>query len=413
MIISSTVRATVLAASCAGLLLTGCGGGGGGGSTPPQTNGTLVVSMTDAPSCGFKQINVTVSKIRVHQSATASDTDAGWTDIPLNPESTHKFNLLELSNGVFKEMGKTPLTPGHYTQLRLLLEPNTNNSLKNSAVLADSNSEVPLATPSGSQSGIKLVHEFDVAAGERAELMLDFDACKSVVTQGKGNYLLKPVIKVIPTVVNGVEGYVDLNLVQSNHVQVSAQQNGKIVGSTAPDTITGKFYLSRLAPGDYDVVISADKSAAAIIGAVPVKSTTSTTVISTSAAPISLAASQSAQIRGTVTLNPAITEGAYVAARQTLQTGRPVTIRYSLPDLLTGEYAVTELPTALPRYVPYSEALPLTFTPAVVTPGAGQYELKATVGEVKATGIEYKEQTKPVIDINAGNQLNVDFTFAP
>jgi len=411
MAIPPTFSAAVFAASCAGLLLTACGGGGG--STPTQTNGMLVVSMTDAPSCGFKEINVTVSKIRVHQSATASDGDAGWTDIPLNPESTGKFNLLDLNNGVFKEMGKTPLMPGRYTQLRLLLEPNTDNSLKNSAVLADSNSEVPLATPSGQQSGIKLVHQFDVAAGERADLMLDFDACKSIVTRGKGNYLLKPVIKVIPTAVNGVEGYVDLNLVRSNHVQISAQQNGQIVGSTAPDTVTGKFYLSRLAPGDYDVVISADRSAAAIIGAVPVKSTTSTTVVSTSAAPISLTASQSAEIRGTMKFNPAGTEGAYVAARQTLQAGRPVTIRYSLPDLLTGEYALTELPTALPRYAPYSETAPLSFTPAAVTPGAGQYEVKAAIGEVKATEIEYREQTRPAIDVNTGNQLNVDFTFTP
>lgn len=412
MAISPTASATVFAVSCAGLLLTACGGGGGG-STPTQTNGTLVVSMTDAPSCGFKEINVTVSKIRVHQSATASDSDAGWTDIPLNPESTGKFNLLDLNNGLFKEMGKTPLTPGRYTQLRLLLEPNTGNSLKNSAVLADSNSEVPLATPSGQQSGIKLTNAFDVAAGERVELMLDFDACKSIVTRGKGNYQLKPVIKVIPTVVNGVEGYVDLNLVRNNHVQVSAQQNGRILSSTAPDTVTGKFYLSRLTPGNYDVVISADRSASAVIGAVPVESTTSTTVVSTSAAPISLAASQSAQIRGTVKFNLASTEGAYVAARQTLQASRPVTIRYSLPDLLTGEYALTELPTAPPRYAPYSATSPLTFTPAVVSPGAGQYEVEATVSEIKATTIEDRQQTRPAIDVNAGNQLNVDFTFTP
>jgi hypothetical protein len=111
--------------------------------------------------------------------------------------------------------------------------------------------------------------------------------------------------------------------------------------------------------------------------------------------------------------NPAGTEGAYVAARQTLQAGRPVTIRYSLPDLLTGEYALTELPTALPRYAPYSEAAPLSFTPAAVTPGAGQYEVKAAIGEVKATEIEYREQTRPAIDVNTGSQLNVDFTFTP
>src|SRR5512147_2974138 len=69
----------------------GCGGGGGGGGT-----GTATVSMTDAPACGFDQVNVTVSKVRIHQSDSASDNGAGWTDITLNP--ARKINLLDLND---------------------------------------------------------------------------------------------------------------------------------------------------------------------------------------------------------------------------------------------------------------------------------------------------------------------------
>src|SRR5713101_4173113 len=78
-----------------GLLVTvfvaGCGGDGGGSTQP----GTLGVSMTDAPACGFDEVNVTVSKVRVHQSSTADDKAAGWTDITLN--HPQKINLLTLN----------------------------------------------------------------------------------------------------------------------------------------------------------------------------------------------------------------------------------------------------------------------------------------------------------------------------
>ena len=60
-----------------GLLLTvfvaGCGSDGGGSTQP----GTLGVSLTDAPACGLDAVNVTVSKVLVHQSDNASENTAG------------------------------------------------------------------------------------------------------------------------------------------------------------------------------------------------------------------------------------------------------------------------------------------------------------------------------------------------
>jgi hypothetical protein len=64
------------------LFATGCGSGGGGSTAQP---GTASVSMTDAPACGFKAVNVTVSKVRIHQSDSVNENAAGWTDITLNP----------------------------------------------------------------------------------------------------------------------------------------------------------------------------------------------------------------------------------------------------------------------------------------------------------------------------------------
>ena len=128
-----------LMASFLAAFIAACSGGGGSGGS----SGTLGVSLTDAPACGFEKVYVTVNKVRVHQNSSATDSDAGWTDITLNP--ARKIDLLSLNNGVIDNLGQTPLATGHYTQLRLVLNPNTTGtSLANSVVVSGNASEVPL-----------------------------------------------------------------------------------------------------------------------------------------------------------------------------------------------------------------------------------------------------------------------------
>jgi hypothetical protein len=388
----------------AAVSLTACGGGGGSSSTPTPvaTAGTLKVSMTDAPACGYDAVNVTVNKVRVNSSATASDTDGGWTDITLSPAK--KINLLNLTNGVLESLGQTTLPAGHYSQIRLVLDANTGTGLANS-VVPTGGVETTLTTPSAVQSGIKLNNEFDVAAGQTADLVLDFDACKSVVTQGKGRYLLKPVVKVVPALATGISGYVATTLLGS-HVSVSAQQNGAIVGATVPDPTTGAFSLTHLPAGNYDVVVTADNSAASVIGAVPVTASGSTTV-STATAPLTLVTSATGSISGTVTLPANATEAAYVAAKHTFAAGPTVTVKYAGADISTGAYTIANLPVAAPQYVAYSATLPLVFAPsATVQPGVGKYR-------VDASGTGYTAKTISVVDISAASAIKVDFTLAP
>jgi hypothetical protein len=384
--------------------LGACGGGGGGSASPAPapvaTAGTLSVSLTDAPACGFDAVNVTVNKVRVNTSASAADTDAGWTDIALNPAK--KINLLNLTNGLLESLGQTALPAGHYAQMRLVLDANTGTGLANS-VVPTGGSETSLSTPSAVQSGIKLVNGFDVAAGQTTSVVLDFDACKSVVTQGKGRYLLKPVVKVVPAASNGIAGYIAPSLLAA-HVSVSAQQNGAIVGSTVPNASTGEFVLSHLAAGNYDVVITADNSAASVIGAVPVAAT-GNTALSTAAAPLTLAASATGSIGGTVTLPANAAEAAYVAAKQTFAAGPTVTVRYAGADITTGAYTIANLPLAAPQYAAYSATLPLVFAPgATVQPGLGKYR-------VEATGTGYAAKSIDLVDISAANAIKVDFTL--
>jgi hypothetical protein len=392
----------VASLSAAGLL-TACGGGGS--SSPPP--GTLGVSMTDAPACGYDAVNVTVRAVRVHQSGTAGENEGGWVDITLPVPK--KINLLNLTNGVLEELGQTSLAAGHYTQLRLVLDPNNGNSNANTVILTTfptNTTEISLDTPSAVQSGIKLTKEFDVLSNQRVDLVLDFDACKSIVTKGNGAYALKPVISVIPTVLNGIDGYVNTSLLSSN-VLVSAQQDGAVVRTTVPDA-TGKFTLGRLVPGNYDVVITADSRATAVIGAVPVVSTTSRVDLSTSAAPITLQTSATRNIGGIALLSPSsTTEVVYVAAQQTFAAGPKVTVKYRGASISDGAYSLATMPVAAPQFGQYSATLPISLTTqTTTTPGTGKYLVAAS-----ATG--YVTQTNVSVDLTTTDQSGVNFTLVP
>lgn len=382
--------------------------------------GTASVSLTDAPACGFDAVNVTVSKVRIHQSDSASDNAAGWTEIPLNPP--RKINLLDLNdptqpNFALEHLGEAPLPAGHYTQLRLVLVPNRNPNppLENSVVLSGTTTEVPLDTPSAVQSGIKLVHQFDVPSGQRVDLLLDFDACKSIVQRGNGTYALKPVIHVIPFVLNGIEGFVAPSLLGS-HVVVTAQVNGEVIRRTVPNAVTGRFLLARLAaPANYDVVITADNHATAVISGVPVNTTTEIRPVSTQSAPIPVASptldpSATRTVTGSVTLNPATDEvPVFIAAQQALDSGPTVTVKTivatPVPTPQDGDFSyVLTLPVAAPALGPYTSTLPITFTqqPSSV---AGKYTVQAS-----AEG--YATQSSPV-DISAANQTLPNFSLVP
>lgn len=409
-------------------LCSGCSGGGGdagggagGGSVQA---GVLSVSLTDAPACGFDEVNVTVSRVRVHQIDSANENAAGWTDITLNPP--RKINLLTLNdatlpNLALESLGETPLPAGHYTQLRLVLVENSgNNPPVNSVVLSGPpRAEIPLDTPSAIQSGIKLLYPFNLGAGQRVDLLLDFDACKSIVRRGNGTYGLKPVIKVIPFVLNGIEGFVDSALLGS-HVVVSAQVNSAVIRATVPNPDTGRFLLARLTPEHYDVVITADGRATKVIAGVPVASTTSITAISTNAMPappITLEPATSQSINGTVTVSPPDDgDAVIVAAKQSLAGGPVVTVRSqgattftSTPQPGDYEYNLT-LPIARPWFGSYGTPLPIPFTEQPVGV-AGVYTVH---GSALTSTIVFATQTPSPSPVTiAGGNTTQDFTLTP
>lgn len=379
-------------------LLSGCGGSGGdeggiGGSGAPM--GTLRMSITDAPSCGYDAVNITVDKVSVNQSATAGDSDPGWVDIPVTPPQ--RIDLLGLTNGILFTLGETPLATGTYTQMRLVLASNTGADPLANSVVPTGSAEVPLTTPSAQQSGLKANVDIAVAANQLADFVIDFDACKSVVTAGNsGKYILKPVIQVVPNFISGVQGYVDLSLADGATL-VSLEQDGIVVKSTVPD-ITGKFLLEPVAPGTYDLVITAPGRTTAVVTGVVVADALVTDV-NASSADITLPASGVGTVLGTVATGISPID-ASLAASQSLLGGTTVEVAAMPADADTGAYAF-ELPVAAPLVAGFTPGQALAFVPDASA--AGLYAVAATSGGVT------KSTSLPML--TSGATLTASFTF--
>ena len=267
-----------LIASCALLGMTislmSCGG-----SDSPAATGTLNIKLTDAATPLYQAVYVTINEVHVHHET------GGWetlTELDL-PRSV---NLLELRNGVMLDLGIAELTAGHYNQMRLILEdsegepdPPDNNILGQlhpsfNYLIDANNDDFPLKVPSGGNTGIKLVNGFDIVADRANELVLDFDANRSIVKKGNGSYGLKPTIKVLETVDNSVSGTVvreDDNTAAVEGAFISAQiynpdaenPRDEVVEETNTVTASDGTYTLLLPLNTYNIV-------ATMIGYLPV-----------------------------------------------------------------------------------------------------------------------------------------------
>lgn len=380
-------------------LLVACGGGGG---TDTPGTGTMRLSLTDAPACGYDSAFVTVEKVRVHRSSSAADDDAGWSEVVLG--TPQRVDLLTLTNGSLLPLGQTELPAGRYTQMRLVLASNTPADPLANAITPTGGQQTALTTPSGQQSGLKMNVDLDVPAGQVADFAIDFDACRSFVKAGSsGKYLIKPVLSVIPILSSAgqrIVGFVDPSLV-TDGATVSAQLGGTPVRATPPDA-TGRFELYPVLPGTYDLVITASGRVNAVMTGVPVAETTST-VIGSDAARLNTSISAStATASGVVSVggDPADTE-ASVRAMQTLTGGPTIEVGYSAADPTTGVYSMT-LPGGPPARLAYAA-------------GATSF---AFVGDGTTAGVYRLEASAPgsamqTFDITLPPDVLKDFNLAP
>lgn len=183
----------LVTATLAVVQIQGCGGGGGGSSTTAST-GTLKLSITDKQSDDFKSVVISIREIRVVPAGmeNAADDNPGLPVIK-HFDTPEIIDVMQLQF-VQQALGEVVIPAGTYSQIRLILNPNQNGQPPANYLTLTSapNSPVPLKTPSGQQSGLKVLGPIEVRAGVINAVMIDFDPNTAIVARGNGDYNLKP-----------------------------------------------------------------------------------------------------------------------------------------------------------------------------------------------------------------------------
>lgn len=209
--------------------------------------GTLQVGLTDAPA-NFEQVNIEIRQVLVNQDADAEEPEEGTEGNEEGENGWHSImddsitiNLLDYQNGTVLDLGETELEAGNYNQIRLLLGENNN-------VVVDGETYA-LTTPSAQQSGYKLNVNAEVEEGQVYDLVIDFDASQSIVVNGNGNYILKPVLRTVDVEEQASISGTVLPIEAEPYVYAIAGED--TVGVQPEDN--GDFRLIGLDDGMYDV----------------------------------------------------------------------------------------------------------------------------------------------------------------
>jgi hypothetical protein len=213
--------------------------------------------------------------------------------------------------------------------------------------------------------------------------------------------LLKPVLTAIPRVDNGALSVLGhLTALPPSGAAVSLQQDGLVARATVTDA-QGRFLLSPVPAGNYDLVIAAEGRVTLVMTGVPVSDVGRTT-INPSSTPIALTNSDMRSVSGVVsTSGSAEVPDAMVRALQTVNgqtiewTARPV-------DADTGGYLFS-LPVAAPAFTAYDvAATSYSFTPDAGA--AARYTVQARVPG--------QDNQEAEVDLSSADQT-ADFVFAP
>jgi hypothetical protein len=251
---------------CIMLSLTACGGGDESSSAA----GSLSLKLTDATTNDYNAVYVTIKEVQVCTDDESDGDDNSWVIVA---EPNRTYNLLKLVNGVQEQLGVTDLDAGRYTQMRLIIGMEADDKLNilgvnhpfANYVIINVDEEVDdeerckeMIIPSGIKTGIKLVSGFEIYENQTTELILDFDASRSVVQAGNsGNWLLKPTIKVIGTVATISGTVTDSEGLGLEGASVSVQfyDDDVIVQASTSTNENGEYVLFVVAPNVYDLVV--------------------------------------------------------------------------------------------------------------------------------------------------------------
>lgn len=280
------------------LALAACNGSSSNGS------GSLSLSITDTPVDGASSVVVAFTGVEVKPAGMDDDDQGdmsgmgGMDDnqgddnnqgnmtgmggmgddqhLTFNFDTPRKIDLLQQQGGASAVLlSGVSLPAGHYEWIRLKVD------VADSSITLIDGSVHPLVIPSGDESGLKLVHGFDVAQGGIVSFVIDFDLRKSIVL-AHGKYILKPVLHIMDDLdVGSIDGSASNTLTLGSlaisdpacmpaayiymganvtPVDISPSASVQPVTSVALHLDSGSgnyvFMAGFLAPGDYTVALA-------------------------------------------------------------------------------------------------------------------------------------------------------------
>ncbi len=252
------------------LILTSCSKSE---SSSPEM-GSLSIQLTDAPFPHdmVAEANVTIFKIEARYHGDDEDYDGeGEENSGMDDDSQSSFvvlmdeeitvNLLNLTNGVTETLVDMDIPAGVYDLFRVYV--------KDASIVLDDEdgTTFDLKFPSGESSGVKIFIDppLAVTGGLSADLLFDFDVCKSFVPRGKigaanfNGFNFKPVIKVSNLTTSGtLQGMIttqgETEVLPLDGAQITVFQAGEEVTSTFSDE-TGGYVVMGLEAGMYDISV--------------------------------------------------------------------------------------------------------------------------------------------------------------
>ncbi len=211
--------------------------------TAEEGTAQLTVRMTDAPG-DYDHVWVDVQDVMIKTEAAVGEEEAEWESLA-NVE-IGRYDLLQLTGGVSQLLVDVEIPAGYLDQIRLVLGPDN--------VVVVDGVEIPMATPSAQQSGLKLNVQQELEAGETYAYLLDFDVDESVVMNGNSGYILKPVIRMSAMANTGsIMGKVHPTDFQS---MVKAQNASHTISAYTDES--GNFVLHGVPAGVYQVTVTPD-----------------------------------------------------------------------------------------------------------------------------------------------------------
>ncbi|MEJ6952515.1 DUF4382 domain-containing protein [Natronospora cellulosivora (SeqCode)] len=241
-------------------------------------SGELALFIADRPVNNVDKVLVSLSEVQVKRDNSPWETINDFNEY----DGEKEFDLLTLRFGEAL-LGQKTLPSGQYSEIRLIVaadeDGNPGLNAGKSRVIYNDGSEEAIFIPSGTQTGLKINHNFTIQDGSFTRLILDADVSKIMHAAGNsGNIILRSTaIEVVDKVISGnIEGRVvgdnnedeiNYEAIKDSDVLIQAIQEDEVIKSTvalANESIqlidgeevlkeAGTFFLRGLSEGNYKI----------------------------------------------------------------------------------------------------------------------------------------------------------------